>query len=116
MNKLLLKLGSATTGALMVGMLFAPAALADVSCTISGNGADSHNTCTVTVKGGSSCHRHKCGGGGSTNIANVQNGVWVFSNTGGNTANKNTGGDVTIMSGDSNVNVTITNSVNNNNQ
>ena len=115
MNKLM-KLSAAAASIVAAGLLFAPATFA-ADCTISGNGADSHNTCTISNgNGGPSCHRHRCGGGGSGQINNatIHNSVTVRSNTGGNEANKNTGGDVSITSGDSNVNISITNNVNTN--
>lgn len=114
MNRFLLRVGGATSALMMVGLLAVPASLA-ADCTISGNGARSHNTCTISNGGGSSCHRHRCGGGGGqSNSAVIFNGVTVHANTGGNEANKNTGGDVTVTSGNANVNVTITNTVNSN--
>ena len=112
MNRFLMRIGAAVAGAATFGLVVVPSTLAagSLSCTISGNGAHSHNTCTiVSVSGG-----RKHGGSGLTqiNYANVSNGVFIYSSTGGNKANENTGGDVTVVSGDSNVNVSITNNLN----
>lgn len=114
MNKLM-KIGTAAASIVATGMLLAPATLADTTCTISGNGANSHNRCTITTNGGSrSCRRLRCASSGSaqSNWANISNTVKVKSSTGGNDANANTGGDVSITTGDSNVNITITNTAN----
>src|SRR5689334_15905858 len=91
------------TGALLLGA-FAPAAFAD-TCTISGNGAFSHNKCkVVTVT--------KTGGTKQVNVADFSNHVSVHTSSGGNNASGNVGGDVTVTSGDSTVTVTITNAAN----
>ncbi|CAN5343474.1 hypothetical protein BH10PAT1_BH10PAT1_2110 [soil metagenome] len=44
-----------------------------------------------------------------TNVTNIYNNVNTTTNTGGNHASGNTGGDVSVMSGDSTTNVTVTN-------
>ncbi len=103
MNNVALRIGAATSTLLAVGLLSVPASLA-ADCTIAGNGFSSHNTCkvktvrkTILIK---------------LNKARVSNFVGVFSNTGGHTANGNTGGGVTIVSGSSSVSVSISNTVN----
>lgn len=105
MNRLT-RISATAASVLAGGMLLAPAALADVSCTITDNGARSHNRCTIkTSKKTISVQVNK---------ATVKNNVTVISDTGGNKANNNTGGNVTVTSGDSNVTVNITNTLNSN--
>ncbi len=105
MNKLIVRAGAAATAALTLGMLVAPSALAQ-DCTISDNGAFSHNRCNIRVVNKTVTKQ--------TNNANIRNTVNVVSSTGGNKANFNTGGDVSVTSGDSSVTVNITNNVNSN--
>lgn len=105
-----------TAGSLLIaGSLAAPAALADVSCSISGNGADSRNSCNIRItrNGGDPCD--PCNGTDSAQInrAKVKNKIRIRQNTGNNKANKNTGGNVTIETGNNTATVTITNDVNN---
>lgn len=93
------------TGSLIFGM-FIPASIAQISLEISGNGAGSNNnvgvdTSTTTVVT-------------QTNTANIQNNVNVTTNSGGNTANKNTGGSVTVATGDASASVNVTNNANSN--
>ncbi len=112
------RVGLATAGLLTTGALLAPAALADVNCTISGNGAGSSNSCNIKVRrvGHNGCKQNMCDSSGSaTNNATVKNKVKVKQNTGGNRANSNTGGNVTIETGNNTATVTITNNVNSNN-
>lgn len=73
---------------------------------ISDNGAGSVNK--ITIK--SSCSTSVK----QKNTANIENNVEVVSSTGGNTANKNTGGNVDVTSGSSNVTVNINNTANSN--
>ena len=75
--------------------------------TITGNGADSENeveelslTQTTTVI--------------QDNYADIDNNIHVDATTGGNTAEKNTGGDVSIETGDAEVGVEVTNVANSN--
>lgn len=112
---LVTRVSAAAAGILAGGMLLAPAALADATCTISGNGAGSRNRCNITVRsgGGHGCQATCSGQPKQVNKAKVKNTVVVISNTGGNKANKNTGGEVTIETGDSNVDISISNDVNN---
>lgn len=107
---LVTRISAAAAGILAGGMLLAPAALADATCTISGNGAGSRNRCNITVRSGG---HGRSGQPKQVNKAKVKNTVVVISNTGGNQANKNTGGEVTIETGDSNVDISISNDVNN---
>ena len=58
------------------------------------------NCCKVTVK--------------QSNVALIENTVQVSTSTGGNTADKNTDGDVKVTSGDSDVTINIDNAANSN--
>jgi len=78
----------------------------DLNVSISGNGADSKNDAKVKVTDNTLLLQ--------TNNATVKNNVDVDTNTGGNTANKNTDADVEISTGDSSVEVDVTNKVNQN--
>lgn len=99
-----LKLKTAT--AFAVGALFmaAPIALADTSISIWGNGAGSDNRVSVNTANEKRVGQH--------NNVRIDNDVRVFSNTGGNRANFNTGGDVRIRTGDINSYVHINNNAN----
>lgn len=114
---LMKRVGLATAGLLTSGALLAPAALADATCTITDNGAHSSNSCTIVVTNGSggNCEQ-SCEPNEPKQIrrAKIKNKVRIYQNTGGNKANKNTGGNVTIETGNNTANVTITNDVNNN--
>ena len=105
MNKLIVRAGAVAALATAATLFVAPLASA-ADCTIDSNGALSHNSCHVTIK--RTIHVSQ------TNNAHVTNKVTVVSNTGGNKANFNTGGDVSVTSGDSSVTVDITNTVNGN--
>lgn len=110
MNRIAMRISVAVVAASAWGLVVAPVSLADTGCSISGNGAHSINTCSVTIKKG---HK-KPGHPTQVNSASIVNGVNVVSNTGGNRANSNTGGTVSVNSGSSTVNVTIRNTVNSN--
>lgn len=102
------RIAAALAAGSIIGATMLPAAaLADTSCEISGNGAFSHNSCRIRIS--------KKVRISQSNSSKIKNGVWVGVSTGGNDANKNTGGDVSITTGDVDVNVTITNDVNQNN-
>lgn len=110
MTRLVYKASSAIATAALLTSVFAGAALANgPSCKISGNGNRSINTCVVVEK--------KLTVDVKKNRARVANIVIAAADTGGNTTNNNTtnGGDVENNSGDATVNVTINNSINQNN-
>lgn len=75
--------------------------------TISGNGAGSYNKIKVSQSSSSTLVQ--------SNKAKYNNTVVVSTSTGGNKANKNTGGDVTVTTGDASSVVDITNTANINN-
>jgi len=102
------KIAAAIVSGSIIGATLLPAAaLADTSCEISGNGARSHNSCRITIRNSKRIRQ--------SNSSSITNRVKIWVSTGGNDANNNTGGDVSIISGDADVNVTITNEVNQNN-
>ncbi len=78
--------------------------LSDVS--VIGNGADSINGVTTSAKCITKVDQ--------TNVANIANYVTTKSNTGGNNASFNTGGDVSVISGSSDSSVTVSNVANSN--
>ena len=107
MKKLLTRAAIGLTAASMFAASFAPAALAadgGNSCVIRNNGANSRNRCRITeVNVQVTIQR---------NLAAIWNGVLVIAATGGNEANRNTGGDVSVTSGEASASVTINNTVN----
>lgn len=106
MNKIVLKLTTAvTTAALLTGSV-ASVAFGTTTVTVTGNGADSHNTANVDVSNTTAVSQ--------SNNADIQNNVTINANSGNNTANKNTGGDTSISTGDANVSSSVSNSANSN--
>src|SRR3990167_7594248 len=105
MNKLSIKIATAVSSAALVVSSFATPLLA-TTVEISGNGSDSDNTVSVEQTNKTEVNQN--------NTANISNNVNVSSNTGDNKAEDNTGGDVSIDTGDSSANVTVTNSANSN--
>ncbi len=81
---------AAASSALILSMM-APAAFADTTAEISGNGSDSNNDIAVTNKDSSTINQ--------TNNTTIGINVTSSANTGGNKANDNTGGDVSIDTG-----------------
>ncbi len=100
------KIGAAiATGTILAATLLPGAAFAqNLSCNISGNGVGSINTCKVKIKITNITVQ--------TNTATVDNLVIAGASTGGNSANSNTGGSVTITGGNATVSVTVTNTLN----
>jgi len=78
----------------------------NASVEISGNGADTDNTANLDLGTDTQVFQ--------TNEANIKNNVWAGSDTGYNDANKNTGGNVTIKTGDADTTVLIDNKANSN--
>src|SRR3990172_3459264 len=76
----------------------------DTTVKISGNGADSDNTADVKVANQTAIQQ--------TNNADISNNVDVDAETGDNEAEDNTGGDVSIDTGDADVEVGIDNKAN----
>jgi hypothetical protein len=106
MEKTLYKAGTAiATAALILGSI-SPFALADTTVEISGNGADSQNEANVGVSQSTGVFQ--------TNDATITNMVSVSTNSGDNKANKNTGGDVSIDTGNASANVSVENTANKN--
>jgi hypothetical protein len=93
------------TGAVLLNAL-APVTYAGNQIVISGNGAGSDNTATVTQNTTSNVSQN--------NVANVTNTVNADARTGGNDANFNTGGNVTVGTGNANVTVNVSNDLNRN--
>lgn len=75
-----------------------------MSVEISGNGANSENEAEVSLSTNKNIDQN--------NYANIGNLIGVESNTGNNDANKNTGGEVSIKTGDADANVEVSNKAN----
>ena len=91
------------TGAILLNA-FTPLAFASTTIEISGNGSSSDNTANVTTSTTTTVVQR--------NDANVSNNVDSNATTGGNDANDNTGGDVTIKTGNAKANVDVSTEVN----
>src|SRR3989344_9304501 len=105
MNKYLIRLGTAISSAALVASSFVGPVLA-VDVEIIGNGDSSNNTANVAVTNNVTVNQ--------TNYANITNDVNVDANTGNNDANRNTGGDVSIDTGNATANVGVNNTANSN--
>ncbi len=106
MNKILYKTATGIATVAIVASSFATAAFASVDVNITGNGASSDNTANVNVSSNTTVNQ--------SNTANISNNVSVTSNTGGNKANSNTGGDVSVSTGNATSNVGVKNTANSN--
>lgn len=93
------------TGALLLNSFVTPA-FAATNIQISGNGSDSNNDAKLELQKTTSVVQN--------NTANISNKVDVKADTGGNSAEDNTGGDVKIKTGDSAVGVAVKNMLNSN--
>jgi hypothetical protein len=91
-------------GSLLVSV--ASPVLAETTIQVTGNGADSTNWTTVSQSNTTSVSQN--------NTANVTNNVDADANTGGNDAKFNTGGDVSVDTGDATTDVSVTNALNSN--
>ncbi|HSX58235.1 MAG TPA: LPXTG cell wall anchor domain-containing protein, partial [Candidatus Saccharimonadales bacterium] len=78
----------------------------DLAAKISGNGADSENTVNLNLSNENNIY--------SVNDLNIKNKFNIDANTGGNRADKNTGGDVAISTGNVMVDLLLNNSGNSN--
>jgi len=104
MNKLLYKTGSGIATAAIIAQGFAGIAFAGLDVQITGNGADSKNTADVTTNTSTTVTQD--------NVANITNNVNVSADTGNNDANRNTGGDVSVETGDASADVNVSNTAN----
>ncbi|MBI3443342.1 hypothetical protein HY008_01600 [Candidatus Woesebacteria bacterium] len=93
-------------GALLLNMALPVLAQSTTSLVITGNGADSDNTENVTIQSSTTVVQD--------NTAKISNDVDASSDTGNNDANKNTGGDVTVQTGDASTAVAVSNEANSN--
>ncbi len=98
MTKLLQKLGVGLATAALLSASAATTVLADA--TIEGNGAGSHNYITVSSKCKSTVYQSN-----NTSVATIAN---VSASTGDNQANSNTGGDVTVDTGNATAGLSVT--------
>lgn len=104
--KLQYKVATASATAALVLNLMAPAAFADTTVSIQDNGRKSDNTVNLTDTNTTSVNQ--------VNNLTVGVNVTAKANTGGNKASDNTGGDVSIKTGnaDATANLTVTGGVN----
>ncbi len=93
------------TGTLVAQSMVLPS-LGAISVVVSGNGSDSDNTVNVDQDATTQVTQ--------TNTANVENNIKATSNTGGNDADDNTGGDVNIDTGNAKSLVEVSNTLNSN--
>lgn len=80
----------------------------DVDVLISGNGANSYNKADLDVNQGKQYSTFV----DQNNNAEVKNKIYADADTGDNKANKNTGGDVTIKTGDADTSVNVSTTAN----
>lgn len=106
MNRLAYRVATSVATAALVLSSFAPIVAADTTVEISGNGSDSYNKADVDVSTSTVVTQN--------NNANIQNNVSISANSGDNKANDNTGGDVSIDTGDASANVSVSNAANSN--
>ena len=100
-----IKIASALVlGAMILGLTATPA-LAENNCTISGNGANSHNKCKQKVTNVSVTAKYQ--------RVRLNNVVIAANISGLNSAIGNTGGQNNVNSGSSTTNTNITNNINN---
>jgi hypothetical protein len=106
MNRLAYRVATSVATAALVLSSFAPIVAADTTVEISGNGSDSYNKADVDISTSTVVTQN--------NNANIQNNVSISANSGDNKANDNTGGDVSIDTGDASANVSVNNAANSN--
>jgi len=95
------KITSGLTTLVLLSAVFATPAFADTDVVIGGNGSHSDNTVRVDEDSTTTLRQ--------SNDTTISNTVSVNNNTGHNTASGNTGGDVTIRTGDATSDVNISN-------
>ena len=101
MNKTLKKLGAGVATAALLAASSIPAAFADSTVYVAGNGAFSDNSADV-----SNSHSKNVS---QSNTTSIHNDVSNNLSTGGNRASFNTGGSVTIFTGDATASTDISN-------
>ena len=106
MTNLQKKFATAVATSALLLQILSPIAFADTTIQISGNGSSSNNTANVSVSNNTTVTQN--------NTANVNNTVNSNATTGGNDANDNTGGNVTVKTGNATSNTTVKNDLNKN--
>jgi hypothetical protein len=101
MHSTLKKVGAGIATTALLALSAAPAAFADDSVWVAGNGAFSDNNTHVSNSNSSSVSQ--------SNNSHISNDVNTRLNTGGNNASFNTGGSVTVFSGEANATTNISN-------
>jgi spore coat protein C len=95
------KLTTGITSIMLLSAVFTTPALADTDIRIAGNGSHSDNDVRVNLDRNITVSQN--------NDTNISNSVSVNNNTGHNSVNGNTGGDVNVRTGDATANVNISN-------
>jgi hypothetical protein len=101
-----MKIASVLASGAVVAQLLAAPVFAATTITVSGNGSDSNNKVNTDMTNTQTVVQN--------NNANINNNVSANASTGGNTANRNTGGNVAIDTGDASTKVKVENTVNKN--
>ncbi len=97
---------SALAATSLVLSLALPVSAAEMELTVTGNGVDSDNTVKV--------ENNQTQNVVQNNEAKIENNIDANSSTGGNSASRNTGGDVKVDTGDADTTVNVSNSANTN--
>jgi hypothetical protein len=100
------KIASGVATAAILSVAMAPSAFAETFVSIHGNGSHSDNEIDISGSKSTSIVQN--------NSSRIVNDVNVSNNTGGNSANDNTGGEVSIQTGDASSEVEIVNHGNSN--
>ena len=100
------RLGTAIATVAILAQSYSGLAFAGTTININGNAADSDNDAVINNTQTTNISQN--------NTANFTNYVDADADTGDNDANKNNGGDVSIETGDASVNVSVSNSANQN--
>lgn len=103
MNKMFKRIATGIATSAMLIANFTPV-FAATELQITGNGSDSNNTVAVSQSGSTFVTQD--------NNTQISNNISVSSDTGSNTAQDNTNGDVTIRTGDATADVTVDNAAN----
>ena len=106
MTKLRNKVLAALSAGAMLLSVVSPVLAAETTLEISGNGSDSDSTINLGQSNTTAVVQ--------SNNANVTNDVVANADSGHNDANRNTGGDVTVDTGDAKTDVKVSNSLNSN--
>lgn len=106
MTKLQKKIATAVASAALLANSVLPVFAQTTTLVITGNGADSSNEVNLSQQSSTTVVQD--------NVANISNNVDADADTGNNDANYNTGGSVSIKTGDASTGVAVSNTANSN--